>query len=247
MINRDGILGLFFCDIVHERVNAFQMQNLFVFIISETIVMKLKIFFNILILLAVSNAAQAALIDRGRGMIYDDYLDITWLQDVNYAKTSGYTAINEVDAAYGGDPVIIRKWGGMSFTAANQWAENLIYEGYDDWRLPTYRPDLNLIYLFYSSEILYQTEEEYYADLPGSEPYVYIYHGVDSRNELEFMQYWNLGNKPNTGVTFYGGRDNTYDYPCESDCLVNDGGFTNLLNTAGFWTNVPAGEAGGGI
>ena len=34
--------------------------------------------------------ANAALYDRGNGLIYDDVLDITWLQDANYAKTSGY-------------------------------------------------------------------------------------------------------------------------------------------------------------
>ena len=48
-----------------------------------------------LILLAgisLSGAAQAALFDRGGGLIYDDVLNVTWLQDANYAKTSGYDA-----------------------------------------------------------------------------------------------------------------------------------------------------------
>ena len=31
--------------------------------------------------------AQAALIDRGGGMIYDDVQNITWLQNWNYAAT----------------------------------------------------------------------------------------------------------------------------------------------------------------
>jgi len=34
--------------------------------------------------------AQATLIDSGYGLIYDDDLNITWLQDANYALTSGY-------------------------------------------------------------------------------------------------------------------------------------------------------------
>ena len=34
--------------------------------------------------------AQAALVDRGGGMLYDTVLNITWLQDANYAKTSNY-------------------------------------------------------------------------------------------------------------------------------------------------------------
>jgi hypothetical protein len=41
---------------------------------------------------ALSGAAQAALHDRGGGLIYDDVLKVTWLQDANYAKTSGYDA-----------------------------------------------------------------------------------------------------------------------------------------------------------
>ena len=38
----------------------------------------------------ITLSANAALYDRGNGLIYDDVLDITWLQDANHAKTSGY-------------------------------------------------------------------------------------------------------------------------------------------------------------
>lgn len=70
--------------------------------------------------LVSSGAAQAALVDRGGGMIYDTDLNITWLADANYAKTSGYDAD-----------------GLMNWTAANAWAAGLTYGGYSDWRLPT--------------------------------------------------------------------------------------------------------------
>jgi hypothetical protein len=53
-------------------------------------------------------------------MVYDDVLKITWLQDANYAQTSGY------DTA-----------GQMDWNAAMTWANNLSYGGYDDWRLPS--------------------------------------------------------------------------------------------------------------
>lgn len=47
-----------------------------------------------ILLLAVSSlmftTANAALFDRGNGLIYDSTLNITWLQDFDYAKTSGY-------------------------------------------------------------------------------------------------------------------------------------------------------------
>ncbi len=70
--------------------------------------------------LSLSGVAQATLIDRGGGLIYDDVLNITWLQDANYAKTSGYDADG------------LMNWGD-----ANTWAANLSYGGYSDWRLPT--------------------------------------------------------------------------------------------------------------
>ena len=69
--------------------------------------------------------AQAALVNRGGGMIYDTELNITWLQDWNYAKTSGYTG-QGVDAD-----------GRMTWNAGKQWAENLVYGNFSDWRLPT--------------------------------------------------------------------------------------------------------------
>jgi len=69
---------------------------------------------------------HATLFDRGGGLIYDDHLNITWLQDANYAKTSNYDAD-----------------GQMSWAGATAWAANLSYLDsvrnvtYDDWRLPT--------------------------------------------------------------------------------------------------------------
>lgn len=73
--------------------------------------------------LCLSGAAQAALIDRGGGLIYDDVLNITWLQDANYAQTSVY----DTD-------------GRMNWANANAWAAGLSYGGFDDWRLPTVGP-----------------------------------------------------------------------------------------------------------
>ncbi len=66
-----------------------------------------------------SATVSATLIDRGNGMIYDSNQNLTWLQDTNYAKTSGY----------GSD-------GLMNWDDAVAWSENLTFGGYDDWRLP---------------------------------------------------------------------------------------------------------------
>jgi len=70
--------------------------------------------------LCFASAASAALISRPGGMVYDSDLDITWLQDANYAKTSGYSAN-----------------GLMNWATATAWSDNLVYGGYSDWRMPT--------------------------------------------------------------------------------------------------------------
>jgi hypothetical protein len=73
----------------------------------------------------LATAAHAALHDRGGGLIYDDVLDVTWLQDANYSKTSGYALT-----------------GRMSWDQATTWAENLSYfdpvrsQSLTGWRLP---------------------------------------------------------------------------------------------------------------
>ena len=56
-------------------------------------------------------------------MIYDDVLDITWLQDANYAMSSGY----DTD-------------GKMTWNEAIAWADQLSFGGFNDWRLPMVSP-----------------------------------------------------------------------------------------------------------
>jgi N-acetylneuraminic acid mutarotase len=73
----------------------------------------------ILVFLSIPNISHSALVDYGGGMIYDTDLDITWLQDANYAKTSGYD-----------------EDGLMTWEEAKTWAENLTFGGFNDWRLP---------------------------------------------------------------------------------------------------------------
>jgi len=81
----------------------------------------------------LSTLSHAALIDRGGGLIYDDVLDITWLQDTNYA-------MNDPNAD------AVEREGKMDWYEANDWAADLSYYdtvrdvAYDDWRLPTLSP-----------------------------------------------------------------------------------------------------------
>jgi len=65
---------------------------------------------------------HAALYDRGNGMIYDSSLNITWLQDANYAKTTGYDSD-----------------GAMTWDQDTAWAANLNYDGLTGWRLASAR------------------------------------------------------------------------------------------------------------
>lgn len=73
--------------------------------------------------LLFSAISDAALINRGSGLIYDDALDITWMQDAGYLITSGASAT-----------------GRYNFADATNWVDNLVFSGYDDWRLPTINP-----------------------------------------------------------------------------------------------------------
>lgn len=65
-------------------------------------------------------SAHAQLLDRGGGLLYDTVLNVTWLQDANYAKTSGYSTT-----------------GRLSWQDAMQWADSLQVGGFNDWRLAT--------------------------------------------------------------------------------------------------------------
>lgn len=76
--------------------------------------------FVVMMVFGLSVTVNATLYDRGGGLIYDDDFNITWLQDANYAMTSGYDAD-----------------GLMNWDQAMTWADNLVFGVYDDWRLPT--------------------------------------------------------------------------------------------------------------
>lgn len=118
--------------------------------------------------LLLSGAAQAELHDRGGGLLYDDVLNVTWLGDANYAKTSNYDAD-----------------GRMTWNAAKTWATNLSYYDsvrkvtYDDWRLASNTPvgaDWN-----YRNSNAGTTDAGYNITSPHS--------------ELSYMYYVNLGFK----------------------------------------------------
>jgi hypothetical protein len=76
--------------------------------------------------LSLSGAAQADLIDRGGGLIYDDVLNVTWLKNANLAATNTF-GIVDINA-------VTRNW-----YTATQWIEAMNaanYLGHSNWRMP---------------------------------------------------------------------------------------------------------------
>jgi hypothetical protein len=69
---------------------------------------------------SLSTGAQASLVARTGGMVYDDVNNITWAADANLAQTSGYDAD-----------------GLMTWANAVAWADQLTLGGYTDWSLPS--------------------------------------------------------------------------------------------------------------
>lgn len=125
---------------------------------------KLSVFFCVVLLLfGFVGVANATLIDRGGGLIYDDVLDITWLQDANYAYTSGYDSD-----------------GYMTWYTAMSWAASLSYYDsvrdvyYDDWRLPTtpgttwgYINEGEMGHLYYDEGVTYSSPGFFSNVQPG--------------------------------------------------------------------------------
>lgn len=119
--------------------------------------------------------AQAALLDRGAGLLYDTVLNVTWLADANYARTS----------LFDGD-------GLMNRGAANTWASTLVYHDsvrntdYSGWRLARNSP-VN------ESSYNYDTTNDGSSDVG--------YNITSAESELAYMYYVNLGLKGMFGTT----------------------------------------------
>lgn len=76
----------------------------------------------------LSQSAQATLLDRGNGMLYDDVLNVTWLKNANLAASNTF-GVSGISAN-----------GVMSWPTANNYVaamNSATYLGYNDWRLPT--------------------------------------------------------------------------------------------------------------
>ena len=132
----------------------------------------------------VSSVANAALVDRGGGLIYDTDLNITWLANAN---------VN----------------GLITWNDAMTWASNLSYYDsvrnvtYSDWRLPTADPVCGFAYNCTGSEMghLFYTELGGTAGssiLSSTDPDLALFTNVQSDNYWSGTEY-----APNTDYAWY--------------------------------------------
>ncbi len=164
-----------------------------------------------------SGAAQAALHDRGGGLLYDDVLDVTWLADANYAKTSGYDAD-----------------GRMTWQQALDWAANLSYYDsvrgvtYDDWRLPIVRDgglaDYNYAYA--------GTDVGYNVRTVGEDGTVYSELAHMYFNNMGFKSYWSPSGASQSDWGMFG--DGAYHLGEERSGLGPNGVIEHLQSVA-YW------------
>lgn len=162
---------------------------------------------------------EAALHDRGVGLIYDDVLNVTWSQDANPAGTLGLGGV--------WPPFTGAVKGYMNYNDAKDFINTLNqsrYLGFDDWRLPNTSPLNGIEFVF--GDILFGCEGVicdigYNIGAPGTP-----YQG-STASELAYMFHTNLSNQ---SMELPDGSVNTTT--CSHDepyCLSNAGPFVNLI------------------
>jgi len=177
--------------------------------------------------LMVAGNAQASLHDRGRGLIYDDVLNITWTQNANLSASLPLG-------------VEMRSDGAMTFVQAQAWiaALNAVrFGGYDDWRLPGGSPlngnDFLVGITMFGSRTLYADgshDDGYNISAPES-----VYPGSVA-HELPYMHFNNLGNGAYFDVNYHRELALCPDDPPQ--CLQHTGPFDNLQLGA-YRTSIP--------
>ena len=175
--------------------------------------MNKKLIAACVLVLSASTGAHASLIDRGNGLLYDNVLNVTWLQDANYAHTSGYAGADSL--------------GQMDWTTATTWAADLVYGGYSDWRLASNSP-VNGSNFNYNWSVNGSTDFGYNITSPHSE-LAYMYHvnlGLKSYDDT-------AGNVQSDSGMFGNGTYNGVDQSSYGQANV---GLVNNLQSYVYWS-----------
>ncbi|MDD5580088.1 MAG: DUF1566 domain-containing protein [Methylobacter sp.] len=166
--------------------------------------------FTITLMLSFSNVSLAALINTGKGLIYDNDLNITWTQDANLFKTMAATNPNLVKQ-------IIDSNGGVIHDTPNSVDPSGTYNlKASDFNATTGRLDwwAAKAYVGYLNQINYDNYNHW--RLPNSDA---VFGFPDTGSELGHLYYTELKNSFNAG----GGGP------------VNKGPFSNLESYV-YWT-----------
>ncbi|QSB03212.1 DUF1566 domain-containing protein [Methylomonas sp. EFPC1] len=143
-----------------------------------------------------AGSSSAALYDRGGGLLYDDRLNVTWLQDASFFRTqvvANPNLITEIKSAsvigsFISESDFNTTLGIMSWWGAQSWVAYLNsqnFNGYNDWRLPVINPS-NGISFNYNYSVSGSSDAGFNITSPTS--------------ELSYMFYSNLGLKGFFGV-----------------------------------------------
>jgi hypothetical protein len=159
---------------------------------------------------ATSVTAQASLVDHGNGLLYDNVLNVIWLQDANYAETSGYSATGQMDWA-----------------TATTWAANLNFDGLTGWRLATNTPvngsSFNTNFSYDGT-----TDSGYNITSPHSElSYMYYVN-------LGLKGYFDAAGNPQSDWGIFG--NGTYNGVNTESLGQNNVGLVNNLQSNGYWS-----------
>ena len=166
-------------------------------------------------LVCAGSGVEASLIDRGNGFIYDDVLDITWLQDARLATSSTLGVSG------------IRSDGSMTWETGFEWIAALNatnYLGFDNWRMPTLTPVNGVSF-------------QYTVSYDGSTDRGF--NNLSPTNELSYLYYVGLGN---VGLCSENNATGSSPDDCEMSPygtwgLQNTGPFDNFI-AGRYWTDV---------
>jgi hypothetical protein len=167
---------------------------------------------------SVATPTLAALVDRGNGLLYEDVLNITILQDANFAKTSGFDSD-----------------GRMTWETANSWVQSLTIANTGGWRLPTTQP-LNGSSYSTTFSTSGSTDYGYNVSAPGS-----LSAGATS-SEMAYLFFNSLGNIAEFNLDGSPSACRNVQIGT-AHCLSNTGLFDNLESYT-YWSGSASPEAG---